>query len=186
MQRKRKFRFGQLFCKATFADIDFQVKDTKFQRTAYIWGCIHARKGDAIHDEFDHYSQKLSIDLTARDYKGRTGADFLRLAKETGEFYTETKQDLKLEKIRELAANYWMGIFEDPFEEKIDSSSSEDSSESESETEAESETTESQNDESTDTEDGQEEDEPNAKMKVKLDNLQKQLNDLILLVKNKK
>ena len=185
-KEKESFVLDSFFRKATFAGIDFQVKDTKFQRTAYIWGCIHARKGDAIHDEFDHYSQKLSIDLTARDYKGRTGADYLRLTKETGEFYSETKQDLKLEKIRELVANYWMGIFEDPFEEKIDSSSSEDSSESESETEAESETTESQNDESTDTEDSQEEDEPNAKMKVKLDNLQKQLNDLILLVKNKK
>ena len=104
---------------AKFLKLDFGLKDHKFNRTAYIWACIHAKKMDAFHDEFEFfakYYKEMKIDLKHRDYKGRTGADYVEFAQQSGKYYGRTKRAKAMDAMGMKVSAYWHGEFEDPFE----------------------------------------------------------------------
>ena len=90
-KEKEFYTLSVFFHKAKTNQIDFNVQDPKYGRTAYIWGCIRGRRGDAIFEEFNMHAQKLKIDVKIKDKNGRTGADYMRLSVQSGHYMKDTE-----------------------------------------------------------------------------------------------
>ena len=106
-KEKEFYVLSVFFHKAKRIQIDFNVKDPKYGRSAYIWGCIRGRQGDAIFEEFNLHAQKLKIDVKVKDRNGRTGADYMRLSVQSGHYDKDTKHSLNQLKEKKTLIKYF-------------------------------------------------------------------------------
>ena len=106
-KEKEFYVLSVFFHKAKRIQIDFNVKDPKYGRSAYIWGCIRGRQGDAIFEEFNLHAQKLNIDVKVKDRNGRTGADYMRLSVQSGHYDKDTKHSLNQLKEKKTLIKYF-------------------------------------------------------------------------------
>ena len=149
-KEKEFFVLKSFLRRAKEVTIDFNVKDTKYGRTAYIWSCIKGRQKDNIFQEFQLYAKKLKIDVNVKDKYGRTGSDYMRLSVNSGHFWHQSKHSKKFDEktlLKYYAGNFGVSDAEKSESEKSESESEEevsDSSEYESE-ESEIESSENEN-----------------------------------------
>ena len=106
-KEKEFYVLSVFFHKAKRIQIDFNVKDPKYGRSAYIWGCIRGRQGDAIFEEFNLHAQKLKIDVKVKDRNGRSGADYMRLSVQSGHYDKDTKHSLNQLKEKKTLIKYF-------------------------------------------------------------------------------
>ena len=98
--------------KARTMKVEFNLKDFKYGRTAFIWGCYHGKKSDSIHEDFELHAKRLKINLNLRDKSGKSGADYMRLSLKCGHYFKENNhaKGLKIEKQR--YGRYLSGYFD--------------------------------------------------------------------------
>ena len=139
-KEKEFFVLKSFLRRAKEVTIDFNVKDTKYGRTAYIWSCIKGRQKDNIFQEFQLYAKKLKIDVNVKDKYGRTGSDYMRLSVNSGHFWHQSKHSKKFDEktlLKYYAGNFGVSDAEKSESEKSESESEEEVSDSSSEYESE-------------------------------------------------
>ena len=117
-KEKEFYVLSVFFHKAKRIQIDFNVKDPKYGRSAYIWGCIRGRQGDAIFEEFNLHAQKLKIDVKVKDRNGRTGSDYMRLSVQSGHYDKDTKHSLNQLKEKKTLIKYFSNNLDEDSDRK--------------------------------------------------------------------
>ena len=116
-KEKEFYVIATFWRKAYNLKIDFDLKDPKYGRTAYIWACYHGKKQDGIYEEFKLNAKRLKINLNLKDKSGKTGADYMKQSLKSGIYIKENRHYKGIQNEKKRYGKYMSGYFGSSSEE---------------------------------------------------------------------